>query len=112
MQSYKDLTVWQKGITLVTNIYRNTRLLPTDELYGLVSQMRRSAVSIPSNIAEGYNRRNRKEYIQFLRIAYGSAGELDTQIIIVKELYPKVDFMESADLLEQIQKMQIGKAHV
>jgi len=86
MNSYKDLIVWQKSIDLVVEIYRLTDLFPKSEIYGLTNQMRRSAVSIPSNIAEGYNRKHRQEYIQFIRIAFGSGAELETQIIIVKRL--------------------------
>jgi len=86
MNSYKDLIVWQKSIDLVVEIYRLTDLFPKSEIYGLTNQMRRSAVSIPSNIAEGYNRKHQQEYIQFIRIAFGSGAELETQIIIVKRL--------------------------
>lgn len=86
LTSYQQLKVWQRGIELVAEIYRLTKLFPREELYGLSSQMRRSAVSIPSNIAEGYARKHRQEYIQFLRIAYGSSSELETQIIIAKML--------------------------
>ena len=86
LNSYKDLIVWQKSIDLVVEIYRLTDLFPKSEIYGLTNQMRRSAVSIPSNIAEGYNRKHRQEYIQFIRIAFGSGAELETQIIIVKRL--------------------------
>ena len=73
MNSYKDLIVWQKSIELVIGIYKMTDKFPKSELYGLTSQIRRAAVSISSNIAEGYTRKHRLEYIQFLRIAFGSA---------------------------------------
>src|SRR3990167_3497670 len=86
MKSYRELFVWQKGMDVVTEIYRFTEKFPKTEIYGLVSQMRRSAVSIPSNIAEGYARKYKQEYIQFLRIAFGSGAELETQIIIAKNL--------------------------
>lgn len=86
MQTYKDLVVWQKSIELVVEIYRITALFPVEERFGLVSQMRRAAVSIPSNIAEGYARRNKKENAHFVNIAFGSATELETQIIIAKRL--------------------------
>ena len=72
LTSYKELTVWQKSIELVVEVYRITDSFPKSELYGLVSQMRRAAVSIPSNIAEGYSRGHRPEYIQFIRVAFGS----------------------------------------
>ena len=86
MQTYKDLVVWQKSITLVVEIYAITALFPSEEKFGLVSQMRRAAVSIPSNIAEGYARKNRKENAQFINIAFGSGAELETQIIIAKRV--------------------------
>jgi len=86
MTSHKDLKVWQKGIELVKSIYEITQLFPSNEQFGLVSQMRRAAVSIPSNIAEGCGRNSDKELIHFLYIALGSASELETQIIISQEL--------------------------
>jgi four helix bundle protein len=86
LKSHKDLIVYQKAYRLCLEIYRLTREFPKEELYGLVSQMRRSAVSIPSNIAEGYSRKNRKEYVQFLRIALGSCAELETQVSLSIDL--------------------------
>ncbi len=86
MQSYKDLIVYQKGYKLSLEIYRVTNNFPKEELYGIVSQMRRSAISIPCNIAEGYRRGHRKEYIQFLHIAQGSCGELETLLSLSKDL--------------------------
>ncbi|MBI2033815.1 MAG: four helix bundle protein [Candidatus Liptonbacteria bacterium] len=107
MESFKQLTVWQKSIQLVKEIYRVTDKFPASEMYGLVSQMRRAAISIPSNIAEGKKRKTKKDFLQFLRIADGSAAELETQIIIAKELFPKLDFSKTVSLLEEIQKMLI-----
>ena len=107
VQSFKELIVWQKSIELVKEIYKITNSFPKSELYGLVSQMRRSAVSIPSNIAEGKKRRTSKDFMQFLRIADGSAAELETQIIISKDLYPEIDFLKTESLLEEVQKMLI-----
>lgn len=86
MQTYKDLTVWQKSIALIVEVYKVTNKFAPEEKFGLVSQMRRCAVSIASNIAEGYARKNRKENAQFVNIAFGSATELETQNIISKEL--------------------------
>ena len=80
IQSYKDLLAYQKAYELALEVYKVTNKFPKEEAYGLVSQTRRAAISIPSNIAEGYRRGSRKEYIQFLNIAYGSAAELETQI--------------------------------
>lgn len=84
--NFKDLKIWQKGIELVKVIYQITNSFPSTEMYGIVSQMRRSAVSIPSNIAEGFMRKHNKEYRQFLYIALGSLAELETQIIISEQL--------------------------
>jgi len=105
LQSYKDLIVWQKSIELVIKIYGVTDSFPKSELYGLVNQMRRSSVSIPSNIAEGYNRKGLGEYIHFLSIAEASAAELETQVIISKKLYPTLDFTQADNLLCEVQKM-------
>jgi four helix bundle protein len=86
IRTFRDLRVWQKGIEMVKEAYKLTQNFPKDELYGLSSQIRRSAVSIPSNIAEGFRRRYSKEHKQFLSIALGSCAELETQIVIAKEL--------------------------
>ncbi len=86
IRSYKDLTVWQKAYQLCLDIYKVTKRFPKEEVYGLTSQIRRSAVSVPSNIAEGYGRRTRPAYIQFLNIAYGSVCELETQMLLSKDL--------------------------
>ncbi len=86
IKNFQDLSIWQKGIEVVRDIYILTKKFPKEELYGLTSQMRRSAVSIPSNIAEGFRRYHNKEYKQFLYIAMGSCAELETQIIIANEL--------------------------
>jgi four helix bundle protein len=86
ISAYHSLLIWQKGFELSLIIYRLTKSFPDDERYGLVSQMRRSAVSIPSNIAEGYARGTKISFHQFLRIAHGSAAELETQLLLAKEL--------------------------
>ena len=85
-QSYKDLIVYQKAYKLTLDVYKISKKFPPDELYGMISQMRRSAVSIPCNIAEGYRRGHRKEYVQFLYVAMGSCAELETQLSIAKDL--------------------------
>lgn len=87
IKSYKDLVVWQKSINLVDLVYEITRQLPDIEKFGLTSQVNRSVVSIPSNIAEGSGRSSRKEFIQFLKHARGSLFELETQLIIVNNRY-------------------------
>ena len=86
IKSYQDLNIWKEGIGLVTDIYQITKQFPKEETYGLISQMRRSSVSIPSNAAEGFRRFYNKEYKQFLYILLGSCAELETQITISKEL--------------------------
>lgn len=86
MGSFKELFVWQKSMDLVTNLYKFTENFPKTEMYGLSSQMRRCAVSVPSNIAEGHSRRSTLDYLQFLKIARGSLAELETQLIITKNL--------------------------
>lgn len=105
--SYQDLIVWQKSIDLVEEIYLLTAEFPKEEIYVLSSQMRRSVISIPSNIAEGQRRKNLKEFLQFLRIAYGSAAELETQIIICKRLLKLklLNYTRAENLLNEIQKM-------
>ncbi len=86
MKDYKELEVWKKGISLVLNIYETTKNFPKDERFALTDQIKRAAVSIPSNIAEGASRNTTKEFVQFLYIALGSASELETQIIIAEKL--------------------------
>ncbi len=86
IRDHKDLLVWQKSKDLVKNIYKIAEKFPNTEKYNLCSQMQRAAVSIPTNIAEGYMRNSRKEYVQFLAIAAGSASELETLLIIGYEL--------------------------
>lgn len=107
IESFKQLIVWQKSIELVKMIYIVTAQFPNSELYGLVSQMRRAAIAIPSNIAEGKKRRTKKDFLQFLRIADGSAAELETQIIIAQGLYLSIDFSTTQLVLTEIQKMLI-----
>ena len=84
--SHREQFIWQRGIKLAKRCYELTNHFPKSELYGLTSQIRRSAVSVPSNIAEGYGRLSKAEYIRFLRISLGSLRELDTQLIIAKEV--------------------------
>ena len=101
MNSYKDLVAYQKAYELSLHIYRVTRTYPKEEIYGLVSQMRRSAVSIPCNIAEGYRRGHRKEYIQFLYISLGSCSELETLLSLSRDLK-----MLDADEFQNINALQ------
>jgi four helix bundle protein len=107
IQSHKDLIVWQKSMDLVEIIYVCTKDFPRDEIYGLTSQMRRSAISIPSNIAEGRRRTSKKDYNNFLAIALGSATELETQLEIAKRLgFGNPDSrIQAQSLCEEILKM-------
>ena len=102
--SFKELIVWQKSMVLAKLVYKITRKLPAEERYGLASQMQRCAVSIPSNIAEGNKRTTVKDYTQFLRTASGSAAELETQLLLVKDVY-SIDISKELGLLEEVQKM-------
>jgi four helix bundle protein len=99
VRTHKDLDVWKKAIEFVTEIYSVTSLFPKSELYGLTSQIRRAAVSIPSNIAEGATRKHKTEFVQYLYIALSSAAEVDTQLIIAHNL----KFIERENL-ESLQK--------
>ena len=101
IKNYKDLEVWKRAINLVSRVYAITKCFPKGEMFGLTNQMRRCAVSIPSNIAEGSARNSTKEYIRFLYIAFGSLTELETQIIISQELR-FINENESNLLQEQI----------
>ena len=107
INSYKDLIVWQRAIELTIAVYDITELFPKEEIYGLTSQMRRCAVSIPSNIAEGRLRGTKKDYLNFLRIANGSGAELETQIEIAKKLSKtkRINFSKADSLLEEVMKM-------
>jgi len=107
IKTYKDLIVWQKAMNLAVAVYMLTKNYPSDEKYGLVSQMRRAAVSIPSNIAEGKLRGGNKEARQFFLISFSSGGELETQIELSK-LLPTIkdlDFNSVDLLLEEVMKM-------
>ncbi len=107
INSYKDLIVWQKAMDLVVAAYRLTEPFPQSERYGLTSQMRRAAVSIPSNIAEGRRRGSTMDYRHFLIIAYSSGAELETQVEIAKRLSfgKEIDYNKVDDLLPQVMKM-------
>ncbi|MDE3038099.1 MAG: four helix bundle protein [Pseudomonadota bacterium] len=97
VKSYRDLRVWQEGRILVKEVYRAVKAFPKEEIYGLTSQIKRSAVSIPSNIAEGSSRRSTQEFLRFINIATGSLAELETQLILANDL----EFMDS-DMLEKL----------
>ncbi len=107
VQSFRELTVWQKSMKLAAEIYRITKMLPKDELYGLTNQLRRAAVSIPSNIAEGNGRDSKKEYLRFLYIARGSKAEVETQLLLCVELgYLREEEIKTAEeLCIEVSKM-------
>src|SRR3954464_121356 len=109
-KSYKDLIVWQKGIEIAKLVYRVTARFPSEEKFGLVSQMRRAAVSIPSNIAEGQARHTTGEFIQFISHAKGSTAELETQLILSVELEFVVKEQTTNEfiLLDDIRRMLNG----
>jgi four helix bundle protein len=110
MKTHRDLKVWSNSIDLVTRVYKFTNNFPKEELFGITSQIRRAAVSIPSNIAEGAARTSKKEFNKFLSIALGSASELETQILISKNLdyLTAENFEILIDELTIIQKMIHG----
>ncbi|GIW66536.1 MAG: four helix bundle protein [Candidatus Parcubacteria bacterium] len=104
-KSFKDLIVWQKSKDLAVLVYKLTEKFPKSELFGLTNQMRRSAISISSNIAESYHRFHNKEKKQFLAIAFSSGAELESQLEIAKNLFPKLDFSEVEILLDEVMKI-------
>jgi four helix bundle protein len=106
--THKNLDAWKEAIKLTIEIYNLTKSFPKEELYGITNQIRRSAVSIPSNIAEGCARQSSKETIQFLHIALGSAAELETQLIISNELKYSKDTNEIFNTLNHIRKLVVG----
>ncbi len=110
IKSFKDLKIWERSVELVKAIYDLTKTFPKEELYGLTSQIRRAAVSVPSNIAEGFARYHNKEYKQFLYTSLGSCAELSTQLIIAERLNYLDN--EKADILfgeiEEISKMTMA----
>jgi four helix bundle protein len=106
IQNYQDLIVWQKSMELVVLVYQLVKKLPKEEMYSLINQMRRAAVSIPSNIAEGHARHSIKEFIHFLKIAQGSKAELETQLLLCL----KIEYLSDSDTVEIMRLSQeIGK---
>ena len=107
VQSYQDLIVWQRGMDLTEAIYRLTETMPQTERYGLISQMQRAAVSIPANIAEGWGRQSTGDYIRFLKIAQGSAAELETELLLSIRLglLTQEAAEQATSLLQELRKM-------
>lgn len=110
IKSYRDLHVWQRAVEVVEEIYRISADFPSDERFGLTSQIRRATVSVPSNIAEGYGRRKRAQYMQYLDIANGSLKEVETQLIIAGKLgfIEKDQAQKAWSLLQEVGKMLTG----
>lgn len=106
--THKTLEAWKESIDLVVKVYKLTQTFPKEEIYGIISQIRRSAVSIPSNIAEGCARQTSKETVQFLHISLGSASELETQIIISKELGFIKEVDEILNGINHLKKLIVG----
>ncbi|HQE34161.1 MAG TPA: four helix bundle protein [Flavobacterium alvei] len=106
IKSYKDLLIWQKGIDIVCLTYKLVASFPKDELYALSSQIKRSSVSIPSNIAEGYGRQSTQSYIQFIKIARGSLCELETQLLVAN----KLDFINDEILFLELSNQIIEES--
>ncbi|MBI5098175.1 MAG: four helix bundle protein [Nitrospirae bacterium] len=110
IRTHKDLEVWKKAMKLTESLYKITSHFPKEEQYGLISQIRRAAVSIPSNIAEGAARNSNKEFIQYLYISLGSLSELETQLLLAQRL----NFLNDSNQLEDIdsvRKMTVGLIH-
>ncbi len=111
IHTHKDLDVWKKSVRLVVDLYKLTRIFPPDERFGLTSQIRRASTSVPANIAEGGGRGSTKEYIQFLKIARGSLTELETHLIVCKELciisnseYARID-VQVSDVAKMLNRL-------
>jgi len=107
IQNYKDLIVWQKSMEVALEVYKLTGKFPKSEVFGSVNQMRRSAFSVPSNIAEGWARKSSGNYLQFLSVASGSAAELETQLVLTQKLGygSEPSYKKILDLLLEVQKM-------
>jgi len=101
IKTFRDLDIWNKGILLVEKIYELTESFPSQEKFGLCSQIRRAAVSVPSNVAEGFRRRHKKEFQQFLNISMGSLAEIETQLVISSKLN-YISEVEAEDMYEII----------
>lgn len=109
-EGFKGLKVWQKAYELALEIYKATKRFPKAELYGLINQLQRAAVSVSANIAEGYERQHRKEYIQFLMIAKGSLGEVETYLMFSKDLgyITETEYRKLDDIRQEVGKLLRG----
>jgi four helix bundle protein len=113
VKTFRDLLVWQKAMQFITDLYRGTRYFPKEETFGLTSQIRRSAISIPSNIAEGFGRRSTDDYLRFLQIAVGSLFEIQTQLEISKNLeyLATGEFEKLYESSREIERMLVSMIH-
>lgn len=107
LKTYKELQVWQKAFELCKRIYQASAQFPPDERFGLIAQVRRAAVSVPSNIAEGYGRGTRRDYVRFLWIANGSLSEIETQLLLAKAMgyEPRAEFDEVVEQVAEVERM-------
>jgi four helix bundle protein len=108
VKTFKDLLVWQQAMEIAGEVYSVCDRLPVRETYGLASQAKRAAISVPSNIAEGFRRRSNKEFARFCNIAAGSAAELETQLLLMGKLYPVINSEPLLGSLDDLQKMLTG----
>ena len=111
VKRYKDLIAWQKAMSLVEHVYQISRSFPKEELYGLTSQVRRAAVSIPSNIAEGHCRNGPREFVHHLSIALGSLGEMETQLILAHRLGYLGDASPVLEMASETGRLLVGLTH-
>jgi four helix bundle protein len=111
VKRYNDLIAWQKAMDLVEQIYKITRSFPKEELYGLTSQVRRAAISVPSNIAEGHCRNGRREFVHHLSIALGSLGEVETQLILAHRLGYLADSAAVLEMASETGRLLVGLMH-
>lgn len=109
---YQSLLVWQKAMELAREVYLLTEKFPQKEQFGLCDQMKRAAISISSNIAEGYRRGSKKDYAHFVSIAHGSLSELETQILLAQSVYPRFAYVRALQLTEEIGRMLFGLSNV
>jgi len=110
LKTYKDLIAWQKSYDLCLDVYKITKTLPQSEQYGLTAQLKRSSLSIPSNIAEGYTRNSKADYLRFLYIGYASLAELETQLLLAKDLkyIEQSIFNKIIEMQKEVQRIMLG----
>ena len=107
-KGYQSLLVWQKAMELAREVYVLTEKFPQKEQFGLCDQMKRAAISVPSNIAEGYRRGSKKDYAHFVSIAHGSLSELETQTLLAQSVYPRFQYEKMLTLTDETGRMLYG----